>query len=59
MAVIMYYFITKGTINQEIDKIGSKNDTLIFTIVSFILISGLLYLLYNKENGLKLNNTLK
>jgi len=55
MAVITYYFVTKGNLNQEVEKIGSENNTYIYAIISFISVSLLLFYLYKYEKKLNLN----
>lgn len=49
LAVLTYYFITIGAINPEIEKIGSKNETIYLTIISFCFFIFTLYLLNKTE----------
>lgn len=49
MAVITYYFITKGDINEDFEKIGSQPETLYSAIISLVLMGGFLFLLFKNE----------
>ncbi len=45
------YFTAKNSLSEGIEDVGSTLDTMIYALYSFILISGIFYFIYRKENG--------
>jgi len=48
-AVITYFLIAKGSIAAETENIGADPTTTVYTIISFLLMSSLLFILYRIE----------
>lgn len=51
-AVIVSFFVTKGTINESVETIGNSSDTLIYALFSLVAVSVLLIWFYRKERKL-------
>ena len=51
IAVIVYYYITKGNIPAETENFGSNNNTSIFALVSLLIMGSLLFLLFKIERS--------
>jgi len=49
-AVITYYYISKGEISEDVEKIGSEGQSMIFAFISFLLVGAIIYIfIKNKE----------
>lgn len=51
MAIVFAYLVNINIAKKEIETIGSSLDTLIYVIISFVLVSVFIYLLYKKEKS--------
>lgn len=52
-AVLIAYFVGVDTIENDLDKIGTTEDTYLVSIVSLVIFSSLLRYYYRRENSLK------
>jgi hypothetical protein len=49
MGVLSYYFVNRGVISRDIDEFGTGTDQLPLVILSFSIVSLLLFLIYRSE----------
>jgi len=48
-AVVTYYYISKGEISEDVEKIGSEGQSIIFAFVSFLLVGAIIYAFYKNK----------
>ena len=54
-AVILYFYFNEETVTEEIDTIGTSSGTIVYLILSVVLVSGLIYIVYLTEKEKKNN----
>ncbi len=50
IAVVLFFYISKGKINENIETIGTSKQTIIYAIISFVLVTFVMFWLFKNRD---------